>query len=102
MGDVIRPNATGVRLWDMAYLQQDAFDEVDACMPRERQLESLRLIMSVIDREYPFKDRDEAREFFTRVIGLYKNWNYSPPESPDYQKYKTEIEQAVQRQVAVG
>ncbi len=41
-----------------------------------------------------------AREFFTRVIGLYANWNYSPPESPDYQKYKQEIEQAVQQQVA--
>ena len=23
-------------LLDMAYLQQDAFDEIDACMPRER------------------------------------------------------------------
>jgi V/A-type H+/Na+-transporting ATPase subunit A len=87
-------------LLDMAYLQQDAFDEVDACMPRERQLESLRLIMSVIDREYPFKDRDEAREFFTQVIGLYKNWNYSPPGSPEYQKYKTEIEQAVEKKVS--
>ena len=83
-------------LLDMAYLQQDAFDETDACMPRERQLESLRLIMRLIDREYDFQDRDEVRQFFTKVIGLYKNWNYSPPESPDYQKYKQEIEDAAQ------
>ncbi len=89
-------------LLDMAYLQQDAFDEVDACMPRERQLESLRLIMSLTDREYPFQDRDEARDFFTRIIGLYKNWNYSPPGSPEYQKYKQEIEQAAHQQAVGG
>ncbi|WP_081614115.1 V-type ATP synthase subunit A [Novipirellula maiorica] len=81
-------------LVDMAYLQQDAFDDVDAFMPRERQLESLKLLQSLVDRDYDFETRDEAREFFTRVIGLYKNWNYSPPDSVDYQKYKTEIEAA--------
>jgi V/A-type H+-transporting ATPase subunit A len=86
-------------LVDMAYLQQDAFDEVDACMPRERQLESLRLLNSLVDRDYGFKNRDEAREFFTKVIGLYKNWNYSPPGSPDYQKYVRALEQSAQRPV---
>ena len=89
-------------LLDMAYLQQDAFDEVDACMPRERQLESLRLIKSLIDRDYGFRNRDEARDFFTKVIGLYKNWNYSPPESPEYQKYKHEIEEAAEQQASGG
>jgi V/A-type H+-transporting ATPase subunit A len=84
-------------LVDMAYLQQDAFDEVDACMPRERQLESLRLLKSLIERDYGFENRDEAREFFTQVIGLYKNWNYSPQGSPEYVKYKTEIERAAMK-----
>jgi V/A-type H+-transporting ATPase subunit A len=81
-------------LVDMAYLQQDAFDEVDACMPRERQLESLRLLKSLIDRDFGFVSRDEARVFFTKVIGLYKNWNYSRPGSPEYQQYKNQIEEA--------
>jgi len=72
-------------LLDMAYLQQDAFDEVDACVPRERQLESLRLMNDLIDRKYEFTSRDEAREFFTKVTGLYKNWNYSPAGSPEYE-----------------
>lgn len=85
-------------LLDMAYLQQDAFDETDACMPRARQLESLRLIKSLIDRDYGFKSRDEAREFFTKLMGLYKNWNYSPPESAEYEKYKREIEEAAEQQ----
>jgi len=84
-------------LVDMVYLQQDAFDEVDACMPRERQLESLCLLKRLVDRNYDFKHREEAREFFTKVIGLYKNWNYSPPSSPEYEQYKSEIERAAQR-----
>jgi V/A-type H+-transporting ATPase subunit A len=86
-------------LVDMAYLQQDAFDEVDACMPRQRQLESLKLLRSLVDRDYDFETRDEARDYFTQIIGLYKNWNYSPQDSADYQKYKSSIDAAVQQLV---
>jgi V/A-type H+-transporting ATPase subunit A len=78
-------------LLDMVYLQQDAFDEVDASMPRERQAESFALVKELIDTEYDFKDRDGAREFFTRITGLYKNWNYAAPDSPDHQRYREEI-----------
>lgn len=35
-----------------------------------------------------------------RRSGLYKNWNYRPPGSPEYQKYKAEIEQAAQQPAA--
>jgi V/A-type H+-transporting ATPase subunit A len=87
-------------LLDMAFLQQDAFDEVDACMPRERQVESLRLIKRLIDRDYSFASRDEARVFFTNVIGLYKNWNYSRPGSSEYHEYKNAIEEAAKQQVS--
>lgn len=80
-------------LLDMVYLQQDAFDEVDACMPRERQLASFRLLKKLVAAEFKFQDRNEARDFFTKLTGLYKNWNYSRPDSPDYGRYGAEIEQ---------
>jgi V/A-type H+-transporting ATPase subunit A len=67
---------------------------------RERQLESLRLLTSLIDHDYDFQNRDDAREFFTKLIGLYKNWNYSPPGSPDYQRYKREIEESTRFGIA--
>ena len=79
-------------LIDMVYLQQDAFDEVDARMPRERQKDSFRLLKSLIDGDYRFKDKDEARAFFTQVTGLYKNWNYSSPDSLEFKRYRAEIE----------
>ena len=78
-------------LLDMVYLQQDAFDEVDACMPRDRQLESFKLVKSLIDRKYQFQDKQEIQKFFTKVTGLYKNLNYSKKESPDYERYSQDI-----------
>ena len=77
----------------MVFLQQDAFDEVDASMPIERQQESFQILKRLIQREYRFNDKDEAREFFTRLTGLYKNFNYAVPESPEYQRYNQEIEE---------
>ena len=82
-------------LLDMVFLQQDAFDDVDAAVPRERQVESFELVTALIDADLDFVERDAAREFFTRVTGLYKNWNYAAPQSPEYGRYKGEIEALV-------
>ena len=78
-------------LLDMVYLQQDAFDDIDACMPRKRQLESFRLLKGLIDADYRFKDKDEVREFFTELTGLYKNWNYSASGSTEFARYRKDI-----------
>ncbi len=89
-------------LLDMVYLQQDAFDAVDASMSRDRQLESFRLLKEIIDRGYSFKDKDEAREFFTRLTGLYKNFNYSPADSAEYRRYRQEIEDLAAKHKGLG
>ena len=78
-------------LLDMVFLQQDAFDSVDAAVPRERQLESFALLKGLIDSEFEFQGKEEARTFFTRLTNLYKNWNYSAPDSPDFNRYRQEI-----------
>jgi V/A-type H+-transporting ATPase subunit A len=75
----------------MVYLQQDAFDRVDASMSRQRQAESFRFLKSLIDNIYEFTDRDSAREFFTQLTSLYKNWNYSAPDTAAYERYRNEI-----------
>jgi V/A-type H+/Na+-transporting ATPase subunit A len=80
---------------DMVYLQQDAFDPVDASAPLERQKESFELVRTLIQRDYPFKDKDEARRFFTQLTGLFKNLNYAAQGSPEYVKYRAEIDDLV-------
>jgi V/A-type H+-transporting ATPase subunit A len=84
-------------LLDIVYLQQDAFDDVDASMPRERQVESFRFLKQVIDNNYEFSDRDAARDFFTQLTSLYKNWNYSVAESAEYERYRDQINTLVDK-----
>jgi len=85
---------------DLVYLQQDAFDPVDVSVPRERQVQSFTFLKGLLDRTYSFTDKDQVREFFTRLSGLYKNWNYSAPESPDYGRYRGDLEELADRHTA--
>lgn len=83
-------------LLDMVYLQQDAFDKVDVSMSRERQLESFYFLKKLIETAYDFSSKDDARAYFTKLTGLYKNWNYSAEGSDAFARYKAEIEALAQ------
>ena len=78
-------------LLDMVYLQQDAFDEVDAAMSREKQQESFALLKRIVQKEYNFKDKEEARTYFISLTGYYKNLNYTQESSPEYKELKRKI-----------
>lgn len=80
------------QLVDMAYLQQDAFDPVDVSVPLTRQRQSFSLLLRVLKREHDFPDKDAARSFFTKLTELFKNYNYSAPDHPDFERYEREIE----------
>lgn len=82
-------------LIDMVYLQQDAFDSVDSSMPLKRQVESFGLLRGILRGTYNFADKENAREFFTKLTGLYKNFNYSAPQSPEFEKYQRSIDELV-------
>jgi V/A-type H+-transporting ATPase subunit A len=78
---------------DMVYLQQDAFDPVDVTVSPERQKEAFLLAKRLIDREYQFKDKEQVRDYFTRLTGMFKNLNYTKQESDDYGRYLRQIEE---------
>jgi V/A-type H+-transporting ATPase subunit A len=82
-------------LLDMAYLQQDAYDPVDVSVPLERQKEVFTLVRGLIQRDYPFKGKDEARSFFTQLAGLLKNLNYAPRDAQEYTAYRAQIDELV-------
>lgn len=86
-------------LIDMVYLQQDAYDVVDVSMPRQRQLESFNLLRKIIDKEYHFEDKEKARNFFTQITSLYKNLNYSSPNSKEYRDYQDKIIKLCEEQI---
>ncbi|MEO1173717.1 MAG: V-type ATP synthase subunit A, partial [Myxococcota bacterium] len=76
---------------DLVFLQQDAFDEVDASMSRERQIESFRLMLEIVDTEYHLPSQDDARRFFTELTRLYKNLNYAAAGTPAYDRWRDEL-----------
>ena len=78
-------------LIDMVYLQQDAFDEVDANTPLARQKQSFDLLYDLVSRDYRLGDREHVREYFTRLAGLIKNLNYTPAGTPEYDRYHGQI-----------
>lgn len=76
---------------DMVYLQQDAFDNVDVSVPLQRQKETFMLIIKLISAEFQFNDQNHAREYFTRLTGLFKNLNYAVWQSTEYKQLLDKI-----------
>jgi V/A-type H+-transporting ATPase subunit A len=77
---------------DTVYLQQDAFDEVDASTPIERQAETLRLVKKIVEAEYGFEDKGANRGFFTRLTSLFRNMNYARTDSAEHGLLRAQIE----------
>ncbi len=77
---------------DMVYLQQDAFDEIDAAAPLDRQKHRFDRVYAITTRSYAFDHKAAVREHFTRMTGLFKNLNYAAPRSTEEQRLKDEID----------
>jgi V/A-type H+-transporting ATPase subunit A len=69
------------RFVDLVFLQQDAFDAIDASMPLERQKALFDRVYHVAKRDYAFEDKAAVRQHFTRMTSLFKNLNYAAPGS---------------------
>ena len=86
---------------DMVYLQQDGFDAVDAAVSLERQKQMFGLIQRVLDRDFDFRDKEQVRQIFVRLTGLFKNLNYAPQDSSEYQDLMKQIEELRADKLAV-
>ena len=78
-------------LIDFAYLQQDAFDSIDALCPIERQKYMLDLIISICDRKYEFDDFEMCRSFFKNMINTLRQMNYSEFGEEKFNEYQQEL-----------
>ena len=77
---------------DMVYLQQDAFDTVDATVPLERQIKTFKLVYDVTQSNAVFVDKAEVRQVFTQLTGLMKNFHYAAENTPEYKSTWQKIE----------
>ncbi|MGV6874875.1 V-type ATP synthase subunit A [Pseudochelatococcus sp. B33] len=84
--------AEAARFVDMVFLQQDAFDPIDASASPERQKELFALVYSIATRPYGFEDKEDVRRHFTKLTGLFKNYNYAARGSNEAKRLVGEIE----------
>jgi V/A-type H+-transporting ATPase subunit A len=58
-----------------------------------RQKLSFDRIYQLTTRSYHFADKKSARDYFTRLTGLFKNYNYASSDSPEHDRYLLQIDQ---------
>ena len=78
-------------LIDFAFLQQDAFDEVDALCPISRQKFMLDLILDICDRHFEFDDFEQCRNYFKQLINVLRQMNYSKFDSEQFKDYQQQL-----------
>ncbi len=82
-------------MFDAAYLQQNAFDEIDAATPIERQVKDLKLIFGAMNAEFEFESKPAAREFFGTLQDAFYQKNYCAEGSEKHGGYLKTIEEMV-------
>ncbi|MBQ5705790.1 MAG: V-type ATP synthase subunit A, partial [Bacteroidaceae bacterium] len=100
LGDDGVPVEYHVTFWkseliDFVVLQQDAFDEIDAVTPLERQEQILNLVMDICHTKFKFENFLEVTEFFKKVINLCKQMNYSEYKSDKFNDYIAQLQELI-------
>ncbi|MBR5830506.1 MAG: V-type ATP synthase subunit A, partial [Tidjanibacter sp.] len=78
-------------LVDFVILQQDAFDDIDANCPIDRQKYMFDFVMEMCRKQYDFADFEECSAFFKTLINLFKQLNYTEWKSEAFAKGEAEI-----------
>ncbi len=77
--------------FDAVFLQQDAFSEIDSCPSEARVANLLKQVNDVIDYDFGFGDKNQARETLLKLTSLFKDLNLCLSNSSEYQNYQKEI-----------
>jgi len=80
---------------DSVYLQQNAFDEVDAATIQERQRYIFHVLHEILERGFEFGDKDSARKFFQNLRQKFVEWNSIEWDTGDFSKKEEEIKNIV-------
>ena len=96
LGDDGVPVSYHVNFWksellDFVFLQQDAFDSVDALCPIERQRYMLDLLDELCGISFDFEDFEKCPEFFKELINDLRQMNYTEFHSKEFEAYSQKI-----------
>ena len=104
LGDDGVPVEYHERFWkseliDFVILQQDAFDDIDANCPLERQKMMYEMVLDVCRKSFGFADFEECSKFFKTLINLFRQMNYAEWQSEKFADYRSQIEALVNEQL---
>ena len=69
---------------DTVYLQQNAFSEVDASTPEDRQKTMFDVVEKALLAEYGFATKDDMRAFFMSLQQAFIDWNNIKSDTPEF------------------
>ena len=104
LGDDGVPVEYHERFWkseliDFVILQQDAFDDIAANGPLDRQKMMFEMVLDICNKTFDFADFEECSKFFKTLINLFRQMNYAEWQSEKFADYRSQIEALVNEQL---
>jgi V/A-type H+-transporting ATPase subunit A len=81
---------------DSAYLQQDAFDPIDASVSIERQRHIFNVMFQVLTTKFDLPNKVEARHFFNQLRMKFLDYNGSEWKSDEFYQYENDLKQMIE------
>ncbi|MEW6754313.1 MAG: V-type ATP synthase subunit A [Candidatus Latescibacterota bacterium] len=81
---------------DAVYLQQNAFDKVDAATAPERQQYVFDKVHRVLTGAFSFTTKEQVRDFFYRLRQLFIDWNYAEWQGQAFRELEGKLDTLIQ------
>ena len=100
MGDDGVPTEYHITFWkseliDFVILQQDAFDDIDAVTPIERQKYILDMVIDICRTDFQFDNFTDAADYFKEMINICRQMNYSEFKSDKFNAHRAELDKLI-------
>lgn len=101
LGDDGVPVEYHVTFWkseliDFVLLQQDAFDDIDAVTPIERQEYILNMVTDICRTDFEFDNFNQVSDFFKKMINICRQMNYSEFQSEKFNEYRKQLDELLE------
>ena len=80
---------------DAVYLQQDAFDPVDAATSADRQEYVFTFLSRILEAQLAIEDKAEARRFFHRITQMTRDWNRVEMNTNEFKDLEAQLTEAL-------
>ncbi|MCK5392797.1 MAG: V-type ATP synthase subunit A, partial [Candidatus Omnitrophica bacterium] len=77
---------------DTVYLQQNGYDKVDSATSLQRQEYVFGKVYFVLNKEFNFDKKENARKSFYELRQLFIDWNYKEWDSGEFKSQEGAID----------